>query len=176
LSILSDIFWYGVVFGIAWLVFLGAYVTAARMRWVENLDRRLIVLALASAAVAGVIAAVALSDRFSNANVLWLATITAPISFVGFCGIFILVGPANVDRSVTLTILRAFKAQEESHSTHEKLIDAVPFDRVFAKRLHELSTHGVIEMRDGRAQLTRRGDRTRRFFLWLGRLLNVTPQ
>lgn len=175
-SILSDVFWYSVVFVAAWLIFFVAYVVAARLRWVENVDGRLVVMGNLSALAAGVLSWVFLGGHFSSPNVFWLATISAPIAFLGFCGIFILVGPANVDRSITFSILMAFAALENRETPNEKLIEAVPFDRIFDKRLRELSAYGVIELESNRVRLTRSGERARRFYLWLGRLLNIQPQ
>lgn len=168
--------WYCVLFVATWVLFIAVYVAAARLRWVTNVDWRLIVIAVLSATTVGILSWLLLAERFSSPSAFWLATVTAPIAFLGYCGIFILIGPANVDRSVTFSMLRAFKARDERGTQDGPLIDAVPFDRIFNKRLRELATHGVIEVDRNSVRLTPMGDRTRRFYLWLGRLLNVDPQ
>jgi hypothetical protein len=175
-SIFSDVFCCGLLFAVAWMIFFTAYLAAARLRWVRNVDWRLIVLVVLSAIATGILSWLALRGCFSSPNAFWLATIAAPIAFIGFCGIFILIGPANVNRSVTFSMLRAFKALEGNEAANGTPIDAVGFDRIFNKRIRELSMAGVIEVRGGRVRLTPLGDRTRRFYLWLGRLLNVEPQ
>lgn len=175
-SIFSDVLWYIAVFVAAWAVFLVTYVVAARLRWIENVDGRLVIMANLSALVAAIVSWLFFERHFSSPNVFWLATITAPIGFLGFCGIFILVGPANVDRSVTFSILTAFKNLEGRETPSERLIEAVPFDRIFEKRLRELLMYGVIELEGNRVRLMPSGERARRFYLWLGRVLNVTPQ
>jgi hypothetical protein len=158
------------------MIFLVMYVAAAKLRLVANVDGRLVILGNLSAIGAGVLSWLFLEEHFSSSNVFWLATVAAPIAFLGFCGIFILIGPANVDRSITFSILQAIKSLEGDETPKIKLIDAVPCDRILHKRLRELSTHGVIKLQDGHARLTPFGDRTRRFYLWLGRLLNIQPQ
>jgi hypothetical protein len=176
LSIPSDLFWCAVVFVAAWVIYLVAYVVAAKFRWVKNVDQRLVIMANLSALAAGVLSWLFLGAHFSSPNAFWLATITAPIAFLGFCGIFILVGPANVDRSITFTILSAFKAVEDQDIPSAKLIETVPFDRIYHKRLRELSGAGVIELKANRVRITPLGDRALRFYRWLGHLLNVEPQ
>jgi hypothetical protein len=175
-SILSDLLLCGLLFVLAWAIFFVAYVGAARLRWVSNVNWRLIVLAVLSAITAGLLSWLILRGCFSSPNAFWLATISAPIAFIGYCGIFILTGPTNVDRSVTFSMLRAFKAVEEGTAGDKSAIDAVGFDRIFKKRIREMSMAGVIEVEGTGVRLTPLGDRTRRFYLWLGRLLNVEPQ
>ncbi len=175
-STLSDLLLCGLLFIVAWAIFFGAYIAAARLRWVSNVNWRLIVLAVLSATATAVVSWLALRASFSSPNVFCLATIAAPIAFIGYCGIFILTGPTNVDRSVTFSMLRAFKALEDGTAAGSAPIDAVGFDRIFKKRIREMSLAGVIEVEGSRIRLTTLGDRTRRFYLWLGRLLNVEPQ
>lgn len=69
-----------------------------------------------------------------------------------------------------------FKAVEDGTAGGKPAIEAVGFDRIFKKRIREMSMAGVIEVDGTRVRLTVLGDRTRRFYLWLGRLLNVEPQ
>jgi hypothetical protein len=79
----------------------------------------------------GLLSWLALRGNFCSANAFWLATIAAPIAFIGYCGIFILIGPANVDRSVTFSMLRAFKTVEDGRAGDKSAIDVVGFDRIF---------------------------------------------
>jgi len=175
-SILSDLLWCGLLFVVTWVIFFAAYLAAARLRWVSNVNWRLIVLAVLSAIAAGVVSWLFLWARFSSPNAFWLATVAAPIAFIGYCGIFILTGPTNVDRSVTFSMLRAIKSLEDHEPPTTRPIDAVGFDRIFSKRIREMSMAGVIEVQGSRIRLTPLGDRTRRFYTWLGRVLNVEPQ
>lgn len=175
-SILFDLFWCGVVFVAAWVIFFAAYVVAARLRWIKGLDPRLVLMACLSAVTAAGLSWLFLGHCFSSPNALWLATVTAPLAFLGFCGLFILTGPANVDRSITVSILTAVSTLETQDGAIEKLKAAVPFDRILEKRIREMSAYGAIELNAGRVRLTSSGNRTRRFFLWLGRQLNITPQ
>jgi hypothetical protein len=174
-SILSDMFWYGVVFVAAWLIFLVAYVIGARLRWVENVDRRLVILGNLSALAAGIVSWLFLEPQFSSIQVFWLATVTAPIAFLGFCGIFILIGPANVDRSVTLSMMMAIAAEGERGLPEQALVTG-PLGLIFAKRIRELIGYGVVVSAGDNVLLSEAGERTRQFYLWLGRVFNIRPQ
>ena len=175
-SIISDLLWWAAVFVAAWMIYFIVYLVAARLRWVENIDLRLVVMGNLSALAAGVLSWLFLGGNFSSPNAFWLATITAPIAFLGFCGLFILLGPANVDRSITFSILTAFKAVEDQEMPNAKLIETVPFDRIYQKRLQELSRSGVIKLTGNRVKIMPLGDRALRFYRWLGHLLNIEPQ
>jgi hypothetical protein len=175
-SILCDLFFCALVFISAWVVFLLAYLLTAKLRWVANVDARLVIMANLSAIAAGILSWSFLGSHFSSPNALWMATIAAPVAFLGFCGLFILIGPANVDRSVAFSIVVAVKAITDDPLPTTKLIDAIPVERIISKRLRELSARGLIVLDGDRARLTPLGDRILRFYLWLGRLLNVQPQ
>lgn len=172
----NDLLWYGVVFLAAWIIYAVAYIGVAKLGAVRGVGGSTVLLGIVSAVLTGILAWIFLGDRFSSANVHLLASVTAPICFLGFCGIWVLLGPVTVDRSITLTILAALKAVETRELPSERLMAAVPFDRIYGKRLKELSGSGIIELHPSGVKVTPKGERALRLYLWLGRLLNVELQ
>ena len=89
---------------------------------------------------------------FSSGAVHALASLTAPFAFLGFCGIYVLIGPVTVDRSITLSILSAFANSRTKGLSRVELQACVPFDRIFEKRLRELEMSGTLTTPRGRHQ------------------------
>ena len=174
--IFPDLCWWGVVFAASWAIYFAIYLISAKLRWVENVDRRLVLIGNLSALAGGILSWLLLRSDFSSPAAFWMATVTAPITFLGFCGTFILLGPVTVDRSITLAILSALKSVEDRELPNSKLIEVVPFDRIYQKRLKELSKSGVIELKGNTVKVTRKGEFALRIFLLIGHLLNVKQQ
>ncbi|HVA14961.1 MAG TPA: hypothetical protein VNF99_17070 [Stellaceae bacterium] len=172
----ADLLWYAAVFLATWVVYAVAYVGAARLGLVRGVGFGTVVLGVSTAALTGFLSWIFLVGRFSSVGAHVLASATAPLCFLGFCGIWILLGPVTIDRSITLTILSALKAVESRQLSNDRLMAAVPFDRIYGKRLKELSGSGVIELRANGVRVTPKGERVLRLYLWLGRLLNVELQ
>lgn len=172
----QDLLWYLFVFLAAWVIYFIAYVGGARIGFIRGIGPSTVATGVGAALLAGILSWLYLADRFSSGSAHILACVTAPICFLGFCGIWVLLGPVTVDRSITLTILRALESVEGTAISNEHLISAVPFDRIYEKRLKELSNSGVIELHGNRVMVTPKGKRALRMYLWLGRLLNVALQ
>ena len=175
-AVYVDMILYALVFVSAWTIYFFVYLVAAKLRWIANLELRLVSMGVVCALAAGLASGILLEPYFSSASTFWMATLTAPIAFLGFCAVFILNGPAVVDRSISMTVLRTVKNLEESHNPSLRLIDSVPFERIFNKRVRELSSGGLIEASGSGFRVTRLGNRTLKFFDWLGRRLNVQWQ
>jgi hypothetical protein len=176
LTTLLDLAWYFLIVGIGGVMFIAAHILAARAGLVSGANGRLVMLALVVAAAAGAFSWFLLSARFSTAEVHALASVTAPVCFLGFCGIYMLIGPVTVDRSITLTILEALLAVQDQGLAEDRLISAVPFERIFGKRLIELESGGFIRRQRGSFKVCASGERVLRAYLRMGRLLNIELQ
>ncbi len=174
--IAGDLLWYFLVFVAAWLIYGAMYIGGAKLGLVRDIGPVTVAVGVGAAILAGLFSWIYLGEQFSSPSVHFLASVSAPVCFLGFCGTWILLGPVTVDRSITLTILRALKAVEGKSLSDEQLMQAVPFDRIYGKRLKELSGSGVIDLHGNGVTITPKGARALRLYLWLGRLLNVELQ
>jgi hypothetical protein len=174
--LISDLVWYVGIFLVAWFIYFAAHIATAQLGLVTGAGISTVVVGVSSALMSGVLARLVLQAKFSSSSVGDLASIVAPISFLGFWSIWLLLGPIGVDRSITVTILSAFKSVEAKTLSAEQLMKAVPFDRIYNKRIQEMSRVGVIELTRNGARVTQKGTRILQCYLWLGRLLRVEAQ
>jgi len=175
-TILIDLTWYVVIIVAAGAIFATAHIVGAQLRLVSGATSKVVALAVAAAIVAGLLSWLLLGGRFSSSEVHALASLTAPLCFLGFCAAYLLVGPVTIDRSITLTILETLLRVGDGGLTESRLMSAVPFDRIFDKRLFELQRGRFIERTGENFRLTSGGGRILRAYLRVGRLLNVETQ
>jgi hypothetical protein len=171
-----DLTWYAVIFAAAAAIFFAAHVIAAHFRIVSGATSRVVALAVFAAVATGLLSGLLFGSCFSSPEVHALASITAPICFLGFCGVYMLIGPVTVDRSITLTILEALLAVQDQELAEDRLMGAVPFERIFGKRLIELESGGFIRRHRGSIKVCASGERMLRAYLRMGRLLNIELQ
>ena len=176
MPLIADLFWYAAIFVVAWVIYAALHAGAAQLRVVQGVGNSTVALGVIGALFAGVLGWLFLAPRFSSPSAYELAVITAPICFLGYCGIWVLLGPVTVDRSITLTILRALYAINGQNLPNQRLRAAVPFDRIYEKRLRELTLSGVIEPGADDFRITPKGARALKLYFWLGRVLNVEMQ
>jgi len=174
-EVVADLAAFLLVFAVCWGFFLVSHVLCASLGIVRGVDRRTVALATLSACIVGILTWLWAGSLFSTVNVQALVSVVAPFSFLGFCGIYILIGPVTVDRSITLSILSALEASETKGLDRRQLQDCVPFDRIFEKRMRELERSGTLSFGD-QVMVTPRGARILRLYIWLGRMFRVDFQ
>jgi hypothetical protein len=174
-TVLSDLLAFAGVFLIAWLIYLVVHLLAARLDIVRGATRSTVALGVGAALVAAVVSWRWCGAWFSSPAVHDLATITAPAAFLGYCGIYVLLGPVTIDRSISLSMLRALHASQDRKLRRHELHREVPFDRIFEKRLRELELSGSIDT-SHEVVITARGARILGAYVRLARLFNVDFQ
>jgi hypothetical protein len=174
-SLAVDFVAFLLIFAFCWLLFLASHAVTAALGLVAGVDRRVVVLALIVAGVTGVVSWLLPGDWFSGTAVHALASLAAPFAFLGFCGIYILVGPVTVDRSITLSMLTALSNSDTKGLSRADLRTRVPFDRIFEKRMRELERSGTLTFVD-EVKVTQRGERILRLYVRLARIFRVDFQ
>jgi len=174
--LINDVVWYVAIFLSAWLIYVVAHVATAQIGLVNGAGISTVAVGVASAIGSGLFSGLFLQAHFSSPGVADLASFTAPVCFLGFWSIWLLLGPTGVDRSITVTILSAFKSLEGKSLTAEQLMEAMPFDRIYNKRLEEMVGVGVVELTGNGVRVTAKGTRILQAYRWLGRLLKVRAQ
>jgi hypothetical protein len=174
-AFLGDLAAFLAIFAFCWLLFIAGHAAAASFGLISGVDRRTVVLAVVAAVAAGALSWFFIGGWFSGPGVHALASVTAPFAFIGFCGIYVLIGPVTVDRSITLTILTALIASETRGLSRAELQTRVPFDRIFEKRMRELEKSGTLTFVD-EVKITPRGARILGLYVRLARILRVDFQ
>lgn len=174
-SFSHDLFGFAVIFAVCWPLYLIGHWLAASAGVVRGVGPSTVAIAIGAAVVMAGASWFWLGTLFSSAAVHHFACVVAPFAFVGFCGNYVLVGPVTVDRSITLTILSALASSKTHGLTEVKLHAEVPFDRIFAKRLRELSRTGNLTT-EGEIRITKRGLRNLMAYQWLSRTFKVDFQ
>lgn len=163
------------VFCLAWLFFFAAHLLAASSGLVRGIRATVVLIAGSAAVAAGLSSWFFMQGCFSTPDARLVASVFAPLSYAGFCGIYLLVGPITVDRSFTLMILRSLEANEPKGQTYQALCASIDFDRVMSKRLIELEGAGTLRTGEY-AYITARGIRVLRLYRLIGRLFKVEFQ
>jgi hypothetical protein len=174
-TLLGDLAGFAGVFALSWGIYLAAHLLAASCRLIRGANYMTVGLATAAAIVAGAITSWSLEGWFSSPGVHALSSIAAPVTFLGYCGIYVLIGPVTVDRSISLSMLRALEASQHKKLKRNELQAEVPFDRIFEKRMRELELSGSIDTRSD-VKITQSGARIIRLYMRFARMFNVDFQ
>ena len=177
LGILMDLFWYAAVFVTAWCIYFAVHVGAAQLGLVRGAGgATILALGLLPALLASGISWLCLGTQFSSVSTHTLASVTAPVCFIGFFGVYALAGLLVVDRSITFTILSVLDAAQSTLLRDDELMKAVPFERIYSKRLRELAAAGFVHAENGQFRITRKGNQILGFFQRLGSLFKIAAQ
>ncbi len=160
---------------LAAVLFLGLHLVAASLKLMRGVNYWTVVLAVVCAVLAGIVAWAQLGGWFSSPAVHALASVASPITFLGFCGIYILIVPVTINRSISLSMLIALEASQHKRLMRDQLQAEVPFHRIFEKRLRELELSRSIDA-SGPVTITPTGMRIIRLYVRIARLFNVEFQ
>src|SRR5438874_4732461 len=155
----KDLLAFLAVFALCWVVFMPLHVVAVRLRRGANL------LTTVNAAIVGsAIAAAAgswlwLGGMFSSDQVKAVACVGAGLSFLGFGGLYNLLGPASVDRSISAHIIKLIYLSPRHRIDEAELFKLYTHSDVLEKRFNECAEIGFIERRGKELGLTSKGRR-----------------
>jgi hypothetical protein len=172
---LTDLLLYVSVFIISGLIFLPLHVLAVRANHGANLILTVNLAIGASAVVAGIIVWLAFGDRFSSEGAKAVACIGGGISFLGFGGIYNLLGPTSVDRSISAHMVNLIYQAPGHRMTKEDLFAYYTHDDVLEKRFDECTRIGVIERHGSQLTLTASGCRISLIFAIMGKVVGIRP-
>lgn len=170
---LTDLLLYVSVFVISGLIFLPLHVLAVRMKRGENVLLMVNLAVGASAVAAAVIVWLSLGHLFSSEGAKAVACVGGAVSFLGFGGLYNLLGPTSVDRSISAHILNLIYQAPGHRMTKEELFGYYTHADVLEKRFEECAHIGVIETHDSHLTLTARGRRIGLLYTVIGRVLGI---
>lgn len=170
---LNDLLLYGAVIAISGIVFLPLHVLAVRARHGRNLLTTVNSAIAASAVVGGACGWILLGDSFSSEGAKAVASVGGGISFLGLGGLYNLLGPASVDRSISAHIIKLIYLAPRHSLSEADLFRFYTQADVLEKRFNECAEASFIERKGKQLGLTRKGKQVARFYLLLGRILGM---
>lgn len=170
---MTDVALYFAIVMVAGLVFLPLHIVAVRARGGDKLITTFNAAVAASTAVAVAIGWFALGDLFSSPEARTLACVSAGLSFAACAGLYGVLGPISVDRSVSVHIVSLISLAPGHRLTEGELLGYYPHSDIVAKRFHDCLETGIVR-RDGTAfVLTPKGKRIARLYAVMGQTLGM---
>jgi hypothetical protein len=170
---LTDLLLYILVFVISGLIFLPLHVFALRATHGANLLLSVNLSIGTSAVSASIIVWMAFGSMFSTEGARTVACLGGGISFLGFGGIYNLLGPVSVDRSVSAHIVNLINQAPDHQMSKEDLFNYYTHSDVLEKRFRECAEVGVIARHGSQLTLTARGRRIALFYAILAKVLGI---
>jgi hypothetical protein len=172
---LTDLALYGLVFVISGLIFLPLHALSVRAIRGTNPIFAVNLAIVVSAVAAGAIVWLSCGGLFSSEGAKAVACIGGGISFLGFGGVYNLLGPTSVDRSISAHMVNVIYQAPGHRMTKEDLLGYYTHEDVFEKRFTECVEAGVIERQGSQLTLTPRGRRISLIFAIMGKAVGIRP-
>lgn len=170
---MKDLLLYLIDIGISGIVFAPLHVVAVRARRGAQLLGTVSLCAFVSAIAGATCVWLLLGNQFSSEGAKAVACVGGAISFLGLAGLYMLVGPASVDRSISAHILNLLYLAPRHEMGESELFRIYTHVDVLEKRFSECAETAFIQRRDGKLRLTRKGGRVARCYVILGRILGM---
>lgn len=163
------------VFAISAIIFVPLHLIAVRANGGKKLLSTVNAMICLSALIGGAIGWLLLGHLFSSPGAKAVACVGGGFSFLGFGGIYNLLGPASADRSISAHILNLIYQAPGHRMTKEELFALYSHSDILDKRFVEFAAVGVIEQQAAQLTLTPKGRRIALTFAILGKALGLHP-
>lgn len=164
---------YFAVMALGGIVFLPLHVVALRARGGRDLITTLnIVIAIST--VAGVAAAwFLLGGLFSSPGAAAVAYVGGALSFAAYAGLYSLLLPSSVDRSVSVHIVKLLYLAPGRQMSEQELFSFYTHEDMLNKRFKDCIDTGIIERRGDTLVLTPHGARIAWLYMVVGEGLGM---
>jgi len=169
----ADLILYFCIIGISGIYFLVVHIMYFRVKCVRNVNTTVGTISLLCSLAAGITGWTFFSLQFSSANSAVLACVAAPLTFLGFSGVYALLGPVSGDRSISAHMVIHFLRSPKGVLSFEQLETVFPSKRVFEKRIEECLELGILSKENDSLVLTDKGKKIAKFFQSLIKILNI---
>jgi len=163
------------VFAISAIVFVPSHLIAVRANGGKKLLSTVNAMICLSAFIGATIGWLLLGDLFSSSGSKAVGCVGGGFSFLGFGGIYNLLGPASADRSISAHILNLIYQAPGHRMSKEELFALYSHSDILEKRFIEFAAVGVIEQQASQLTLTAKGRRIALTFAILGKALGLHP-
>ena len=172
---LVDLMLFALALVVSVVVFIPLHLITVRANRGRNLLSAVNVAIIASAIMGGATVWLVCGDLFSAPGAKAVACVGGGIAFLGFGSTYNLIGPASVDRSISVHLVSLVNQQAKRRMASADLFHYYPHADVFEKRFAECSEVGVFERQGADILLTARGRRIARVYAGMGKLLGLHP-
>jgi hypothetical protein len=170
---LSDLALYFGILALAGLVFIPIHIVFIRFMSGEKLLTTFNSAVGFSILIASTLGWVFLGPHFSSSGAALVAVVGGAISFTGLAGVYGLILPVSVDRSVSSHIVGLVYLAPEHRLTEKALFELYTHDDLLRKRFVDCLATGIIKRDGPDILLTPHGARIARIYLWVGRVLGM---
>ena len=172
---LVDLLLFALVLVASALVFVPLHVVVVRAKGGRHLLSAVNLAIILAAIIGGAAVWLLFGDLFSASGVRVVACIGGGIAFLGFGAAYNLIGPASVDRSISVHLVNLVNQEPDRRMAIADLFRYYPHADVLEKRFVECSEVGVFERRGQDIVLTARGRRIALIYAGMGKLLGLHP-
>jgi hypothetical protein len=169
----KDLVFYFAISVLSGIVFLLLHALAVRARQGQKLLATINGTIMLSAIIGASIGWTCLADVFSSEGAKAVACVGGALTFIGFAGVYNLLGPVSVDRSVSVHIVSLLHRAPRHRMTETELFTLYTHDDMLKKRFRDCIDTGIIVQEGEFLQLTPKGDRIARIYAAIGGLLGM---
>ena len=163
------------VFATSASVFVPLHLIAVRANRGRKLLSTVNAMICLSAFIGGTIGWLLLGPLFSSPAVKVVSCVAGGFSFLGFGGVYNLLGPASADRSISAHIVNLIYLAPGHRMSKAELFGLYTQSDILEKRFVEFAAIGVIEQHNSKLTLTAKGRRIAQIFAILGKVLGLHP-
>ncbi|MBS0546245.1 MAG: hypothetical protein JSR24_00770 [Proteobacteria bacterium] len=170
---MHDLLLYFCVVAISSAVFLPLHIVLSRARRGGPLVTALGVSIALSAVAGGAFGAFVIGGSFSSSPVLLVASVGGALTFAGFAGVYALILPISVDRSLSAHIVSLLYASPGGRIREAELFRLYTHSAILGKRLRECEQSRILEKQGDELVVTAKGRRIASIYFTLDRLMHT---
>jgi hypothetical protein len=169
----KDVALYFAILVIGGLVFLPLHILALRAMGGRQLITTLNAVIAVSTIVAVAVGWFALGPLFSSAGAAAVALVGGALSFAAYAGLYSLLLPSSVDRSVSVHIVKLLYLAPDRRMTEQELFSLYTHGDVLEKRFNDCLATGIIKRDGDQLTLTPQGARIAWLYMAVGEGLGM---
>jgi hypothetical protein len=169
----KDVLLYFAIMVVGGIVFLPLHIVSVRLRGGAKLITTLIAVIGVSTLVAVAVGWLVLGGEFSSPGAAAVACVGGGLSFAAYAGLYSLLLPSSVDRSVSVHIVKLLYLAPQHRMTEAELLELYTHDDMLGKRFNDCIETGIIRRDSDQLVLTPHGARIAWLYMLVGEGLGM---
>jgi len=161
------------ILAIGGVVFLPLHIVALRLRGGAQLITTLNVVIAISTVVAVAAGFLLFNDQFSSSGAALVTYVGGALTFAAYAGLYSLLLPSSVDRSVSVHIVKLLYLAPGRRMTEQELLSLYTHDDMLEKRFNDCLATGIIRREGDQLLLTQHGARIAWLYMTVGEGLGM---